>query len=388
MFAYRDRRRIVLTAVASLAAALTIPGDRATAQEAQSAESRPAVAIAFPEGWQIEKGEPLTIEMRHRDIPPGSGLVLDLVRDAPKGRNRTYLGSDGPLMLAPREIAGSGSFAFTWNGREVGCAPTDVPTLCDDVEVGRYRLRATIYDRADAGILGLSDKPRASVVASTLSLPLRIVGEPNLDRLLPWMRGRASSFLRSAAVGRRSPGPGDNFIAGRLDLRQHVRRTDAGYCAAFDLAPPFSGVLTACAPKDTVNDIGIAVPRVTVSGAVDYKPGALRYEDALAEAFRLADAPYLLRVGSRRQPSPGKAGATYLTSAVQDWWYRAASHAWLFAIWELKRGGAASADRFADKLLVRVHDSGDACVVETVPLRSEFTVDPRTDPATDLISCP
>ena len=360
----------------------------------------PAVRVE-PARASTAKGSELSFTVEHRNLPAGAGLVLTLVRDVPDGQAHGYQGATGPLMLAPLAISGGGPTEFRWNGREVGCAPTDFPTWCP-VEIGRYRVQATVLDRTDVGLVGWPDRRPRTVLAQSLSSAFLITGEPDLAPLQTTLLGAAVQHVADrlfAEQGWSLAAPG-HPIGRSLRPLGSVRRTGAGLCSDFEAAAPFTGRLTACVPPGSLSEAGLRVQRAEakVSGEVAWAPGVVPYGQARAAALALADAAYLPRVRFRDQPTREQIGAppgvdfaawsranpnasTYLNSQVGEWVYRADLNAWAMIVSEIMAGGQDGAPgRFADNVLVRVDRTGRACVVKAVPYKSPLGVDIAEDP--------
>ena len=347
------------------------------------------------------KGSELSFAVEHRNLPAGAGLVLTLVRDVPEGQAHGYAGATGPLMLEPLAVSGSGRTEFRWNGREVGCAPTDFPTWCP-VEVGRYRVQATVIDRTDVGLVGWPDQRPRTVLAQSLSSPFLITGEADLGPLQTTLLGAAMQHVadRLFAAQRLSAVAPPHQIGRSLRPLGPVRRTSAGLCSEFEAVAPFAGRLTACLPAGSLSEAGLRVQRAEakVSGDVSWARGVLPYGQAEAAALAVADAAYLPRVRFRNQPTPEQLGlppgvdfqawsrtnpgaSTYLSSQAGEWTWRADLNAWAIVISEIMAGGRDDAPgRFADNVLVRVDQSGRACVVKAVPYKSSLGLDIAKDP--------
>ena len=226
--------------------------------------------------------------------------------------------------------------------------------FCTGIQPGNYRIEAAVYDRVDVQLLGYPRFPdeKPNIVAKA-SAPLVVTGEYDFEPL-------KSRLVRQVVY---------KTVASIVDmpyqylrLERYVKMRgelsgpdpDGKYCAVFDLQPPFSGVLTACSPKTThPNDL-------TISGDVHKAEGVLAYADALAKAHALADTQYKTHI------RPG----TYLGTQDSGWVYRADGGYWLFVIAEFEAGSKESLpDRFEIKAMVKVPNSGNACIVKTVAAR-------------------
>ena len=361
----------------------------------------PAVLVR-PNREAAPKGTEITFQVEHRGLPPGAGLVLTLVRDVPTSEIG-YQGATGPLTPKPLPIGPDQRTAFVWNGRDVACAPADAPTWCP-AEVGRYRIHAQVFDRADFGLVGWPDRSPRTLLAESVSEPFLLTGEPDLTVLEPMLRALAvqrvadSLFTEKGRTGTGAFGP----IARSLDRLGPVARTGAGICAEYEATPPFRGRLRACAPARSLTEAGLRVRRedVTASGDVDWAAGVVPYPRAEAAALAAADAAYVGRVRFGTQPTreqlgipagtdfqawsrANPLGSTYLSSGVMDWTYRQDAGAWAFLISEIMAGGQESAPgRFADAVAVRVDGAGRACIVAVRPYKG-----PRFDILKDPLVC-
>src|SRR5689334_13817045 len=88
-------------------------------------------------------------------MPPHASIALWLHEDPAYPEDSSPPGVGGPLTLVSDPICASGSGRGTteWNGRSLGCAPTDAPTFCDGVGIGHYRIEAIVYDRENVRLV-------------------------------------------------------------------------------------------------------------------------------------------------------------------------------------------------------------------------------------------
>jgi len=128
----------------------------------------PQINVLLP-GSSFPYDSPIGLTLTKKNIPLGSGLVLRIIRDD-DGKGI------GPLMSQPQLISGTGVEIFNWDGKKVGCAPTDFIKWCD-VEANRYRIKATVYDRADFSILGKNIPTEKKVIAEYETLPFELIKE-------------------------------------------------------------------------------------------------------------------------------------------------------------------------------------------------------------------
>ncbi|HEX8192557.1 MAG TPA: hypothetical protein VF552_06615, partial [Allosphingosinicella sp.] len=211
--------------------------------------TRPVLCLGTPAAGAVQKGHPIAIDIEWRNAPPGSGLVVYLERDDPD-REARYFGFVGPLVLVPIETGENGRSRFEWNGRELPCAPTDAPRLCEGTaEIGRYRLRAALYDGARFSTVGRPAPNGPSLVVHDVSEPFVVQGAPDLrpiGRTLWWAalnHAMSERMIRaSSALAGDTNGSGVEVFAG----------PDGGFCAAIQARPPHRGSLKACLPLSSV----------------------------------------------------------------------------------------------------------------------------------------
>ncbi len=355
-----------------------------TDKETLNSDGVPEIKILYPDGGKFEQDKPINIKYQIANIPSGSGIVLILVRDVPASERWKYYGPTGPLMLRPEPISGAGEKSFKWNGKEVGCAPTDAPMWCQGIEPGSYYITAKIYNRNDFSILGWPDNSPKEIIAEDQTPSFTIEGEVNLKPLTDKLTASVEDFVKEKfqfySFG------GTQVSSLYLKAGKIFKQKDE-YCIIFDLLPPFEGQIKACSPLYGGYD------EITVSGTPSYAQGVLAYSEALKKAHEVADAPYLSRVKFDHQPTMEEAGynwessssftewsqqnpdaTTYLSSGVTNWAYRNDGY-WVFILYETKAGGQATGpDRFAYNVLVRVDNKGNSCVVKTSPYHSPLEI--------------
>lgn len=113
-------------------------------------------------------GDPLRVDIGYQDAPPGSGLVVELVYDPEPGLGRPPETPYAPLTRRPFALSGSGILPVNWDGRRRLCNVGDLPVWCTAV-AGRFRIRATLYDRADFNTVGWPPSPPPKVLGRTYS---------------------------------------------------------------------------------------------------------------------------------------------------------------------------------------------------------------------------
>jgi hypothetical protein len=122
-------------------------------------------------------GDPMRVDVTYRDAPPRSGLVVELVYDPRRGLGRPPEMPSAPLTMKPIAMSGSGVVPFRWDGRQRLCVRGDLPVWCAPV-AGRYRIRATLYDRADFYTVGWPPRPSPRVLGRTYSERFTIRDRP------------------------------------------------------------------------------------------------------------------------------------------------------------------------------------------------------------------
>ena len=355
-----------------------------------------SVSITAPSTFQ--KGNSTAISWQVNNIPSGSSLGLFLVHNTSQQDAWKLPGVTGPLTLKAQNVSGTMSGTTRWDGNSVGCAPTDFPMFCTGVEPGEYRIDAAIYDQSDSALVSGFPIPGykgPNVVVKGSSAPFTISGSYNLDPLKGRLLGAAANKVKEAMSAYGYAGTQiEQYVKMRGDLSGP--NASGNYCATFDVQPPMTGVLTACG--------SLSYDTPTVTGDVQVASNTLTYADAEKKAHAVADPPYLSRVRFDHQPSMSEAGytdysvnfqtwsdahpdaTTYLSSGVTNWTYRSDGGYWAFIIFEIKAGGSENgSDRFADNVLVRVNNSGNACVIKTAPYSGGNL---GVDIFTDTISCP
>ena len=381
-----DREQVVEKATATTTKRIILPNNQ---------NETPSVSVDSPPNFA--KSNPATINWRGNNIPSGSSLGLFLVRNVPQQEAVRLPGVTGPLTLVAENVNGTIKGTTVWDGNSVGCAPTDAPMFCKGVEPGSYRIEAVIYDKESAALVTGLVRPghkRPNVIARGSSVPFTISGSYNLEPLKKRLLGAASNKVKESMSAYAFAG---THMERYVKMVGNLSGPNASgiYCATFEVQPPAAGTLVVCGT--------VAYSTPTVTGEVSVAINTLTYADAEKKARSVADTPYLSRVRFDHQPSMAEAGytdysvdfqtwsnahpeaTTYLSTGVTNWAYRADGRYWLFVVYEIKAGGSESGpDRFAYNVLVRVNDSGGACVVKTAPYRSNL----GADIFKDNINCP
>jgi hypothetical protein len=211
--------------------------------------SGPEICVGQTERRQYRKGEAISASVTWRNAPAGSSVIVFLERDDASPAIR-YLGPVGTLILYPIPASDDGGIHFKWNGRKMPCAPADAPGLCDETaEVGRYRLRALLYDRKQIQIAGLGPASQAKLLAHHASPPFVVAGKPDL-------RAIASLLWMGAENTAEGPMP-------MHDLKSEIKvyeRFGGRICAVFPGRPPLGGSIESCVLKSAlIGDAGLLV---------------------------------------------------------------------------------------------------------------------------------
>lgn len=377
------------------------PFDRATPCDNPPAAG-PSICVDAPDKPAYGKGDPVAARLSWRNAPANASVIVYLERDAPS-REPRYLGPVGALVLRPIPAEGDGAMEFRWNGREFPCAPTDFPMLCPQpAEIGRYRLRAVLYDRRSFAIVGWPSPEKPVVLAHSASAPFRVTGKPDLQpiaRSLWW--GAVNKLMKDGEL------PTSGIMASDMNGGGlEIYESRGLLCAAIPAKPPYRSDVVACIAKAKVlGDAGllqVEPDEVAVSGHVSVTSGSMSRDEAILLARKVADVPYRPRVRFDRQPSMEEAGyvgsrdgdfhewsrrnphaTTYLSDSIGETVYRAdLGGGWVVVVHEIMAGGSVpESERFADKVMVFVGADGRACVIDTIPYKgASFSRDPATTP--------
>ena len=340
--------------------------------DAHASVNTPEVCIRLTGPRSIGKGSGVTYRIEWRNLPRGA-LIVSLERDAPPGERWRYLGELGPLQLSPARLSGNGARDFSWNGRQVGCAPADVPTWCDGVEIGSYRLHARVVDLSDHRSVRWPEGRQARVLAWSRSEPLTISGAVDMRTVLRDNRSETLAYLERR-VGFFTPFY-DAFI-GRAP--RPTRPHGPGHCAQIPLEQPLRGTLEACIKDEFIEPAGVtAGPQdVLFGGDIDYLPGLIRQDRAADIARQVAmrgyerSADYIGWPGLDEARRGGGGDErnnprTWLETYMRDRAYRRENGGyWLFVVDQMVHNfrGSGRAGAY-DRLLVKVEPGGAACLV-------------------------
>jgi hypothetical protein len=135
-------------------------------------------------------------------------------------------------------------------------------------------LSATVFDRADFGLLGWQDPTPRTALTTARSRSFRLVGEPDLRPLYSRIRAFAIGHVKDSTIG--GPFWMDRTLDRLVRVREPGHLTPEGYCAVFEVEPPFTGEVGGCVPADYVDELGVRVPQdVPITGKETDVPGVL-----------------------------------------------------------------------------------------------------------------
>lgn len=316
-------------------------------------------------------GARVNVSVRYRDIPEGAGLKLALIRDVGSDIQNRFPGSTGPLEIQLKPVSGTGRHALTWTATETACAPTDYPMMCGPVTAGRYRIRATVYDRSDFLTVGWPPRPAPGTIAEADSPAFTVDAPPPLAEFERPMRAVALQYAmaRVRTMGWRQ-------VAERplLVLSGAVTAGRDGVCADWIAQPPLSGRVRTCAPSDVAGPEGLRVwsDELRADGRVNWLRGVITYEDAVLRGVHLIRPAYADRIRADR--------GTELGTDVTEAAFKNDLGAWLIQVAMSEAGGPSNVGgRFSDLVTVCVNArSGTAHVLQTTGSRSLDRIDIQT----------
>jgi len=330
---------------------------------------RPQLCLRLLDRRAITKGSGLRYRVEWRNLPTTLGLIVVLERAAPIGEHYRYRGVTGPLHLSTIPVSGSGSVELAWNGREVGCAPADGPTWCDGVEIGAYRLGATVVDWPDYHFLGWPDRRPYRLHLWTRSDEFAITGPFDMRSILNEDRREVTAYLRER-LGYFQP----IYDWSERGRPLPARRVGDAYCADKPMRPPLRGALRICVGAAYVDRYGVSArpEDMRLNGDIAYLPGLIAQDRAEAIARRTAmrgyegAADYLGHPGldAIRALPPGAADRmTFLDTSVAGGAYRGERGGyWLFIVEQKVSSLSGSGPRGPwHRLLIKVEPDGTAC---------------------------
>ncbi len=287
----------------------------------------PGIRVSLPES-KIELGSEVKIKIEKSSIPANAGIVLYLVRE----KSDSNMGNMGwPLMLRPQIIEGNWEEEFIWNGKWVGCAPSDVPTWCEWMRVGKYYIKATVYDRHDFPILGdfeSSDVGDVDVIAEYNTDTFLIDGPLDFSPLTESMGNKNYLFL-SEEVG--------FYAFGQAYQSDKLLRTKGGiskkswgiFCLEQELLEPFSWTISTCTNKSIISDAWLnfdIYKDFESTGTIIYA-STLTYQEALSKAQLLA---YDLDPSGAKEWE--KTRNPWEHVGLSNWTYRVDGKYWMFVL--------------------------------------------------------
>lgn len=332
---------------------------------------KPAICVSIEGPEKRPLGTPVTLRIQWQNLSSDKGLVLQLTNAAPLGLRWRYSGRTGPIILEPITLTGSGTQTVEWNGTAIGCDPTDYPQWCEDVEAGRYTVRATVYEQAGFAILGYVSpeaRERGNAIAQGQSAIFSLTGEPDLSYLLRSdTRGVTRHF---AAQGFLIP-----HYTQRLLKHNEGKKSVWGpnlICTSLDLLAPLTGTLDACIPTVSVDKDGISAQTSDLSywGKANLVPGLIPQEDAETAARKVVADAYRDQVEVIGYPfsyprnADGKQGKlpSWLSLGVRDVAYRPEQGGfWLFELDPTVHGADDSITSHSE--YVRVGRDGKGCLL-------------------------
>jgi hypothetical protein len=356
---------------------------------------------------KIERGQTVTISWQLPEVPPDSSIGFTL-----SGKLFTP-GSPLTLLTIPLTKA-SGS--FVWNGEQYACDPNDHPTYCTGVPTGEYVITAHVYDKAKVSLV---DGDRAvpivhdEKVLYTASTRLVLGGLPGPERIDTFTQVVANKintvYLHEAnplALWDSTASAQENRIKPYIHEQGPFTGPDAVgmFCMSFTLSTPFVGHFTVCGPDQTYTRDSAHLFKVT--GDFTPVPDVVTYQVAKQKVLDTVWSLYEHRVAFKHMPTNEEVGFTgnpdayktwigahpnadtYLDTSIEDWAYRTdAGGYWVYKAHTTKNGSVDMVpDPFNDILIIRVDNSGAACVAQTYDyLNFTGTV---LDIHTDSIVCP
>lgn len=257
--------------------------------------SAPQVCIQQLGSDSVSIGTPIIYRVRWRNLPKGAYIRVWSRNAAPPGERWKYMGAQG--AVAPNALGGTseGEVLTQWDGRSVYCAPSDLPMMCDNGEVGRFVLRAAIMTGTDPfwpswpvrNPVPVIYHARSETRAFGLSGPPQPVARSGTFRTHPASQAvieAIRSALPEDALGT------DWYVERRVDHLQPWVEKGLQYCARLDLDAPLAGWIDVCFPHSRRDQNGIALrpgDLIAVSRA-KLAPGLLAAGDAKRKASAYA----------------------------------------------------------------------------------------------------
>lgn len=339
----RWRLLTVLASLGLLAAACRAPVQDAPALPVWTPPQSPLLAVSTPAG-PLRLGTPMVVVVDYRTLPPGSGVVVSLVRAAGPAAEGLYDGLTGPIASRPLTLSGDGRATMRWDGANAGYGG-DLILPSYVISPGRYRFRAAVYPHSRF-MVGHRGEPAS--VGESYSEPFLVTGPIDATRLARWLREPASEQVADLPW---AEGYGPPSWGWWVDEGRDFRRDPRGWCMDFQPRPPMTGILTACAPLGAVSPEGLRVREMGVRfyGRIGWPGGVIQGPGA-------RDAALAITPETAVGLSKGKASVAERRARLEAMSYRPDLKAWLVVLRVRD-----------DPRVVRVSDAGRACTVAAPP---------------------
>jgi hypothetical protein len=245
----------------------------------------------------------------------------------------------------------------------------------EGLAAGAYVIRAVLFDQPVVPLTAGEREPgpRPVVLAEAVSAPFVLRHPGVLSPVEAGLQGTATFAVAKLTSARLIPGAlADEYIKPFGPVRGPDEKER--YCQTYEAQPPAAGTFEVCGPAQG------APADFEVHGSVTYAPRTLPYVDAVRAAETAAAAHYHSRIRLSKAfikyeleygPSTGA-----LVFKLVEWTYRPAERCWILVIGPLKEQPYRS-DTLGDYVIVRVDDSGKACVVKssklgTIPMETHL----------------
>jgi hypothetical protein len=233
-------------------------------------------------------GSVVKLKLKWSGLPPEAFIRIKVRSAAPAGQRYRYAGPVGAITNQPFGGTSEGEADIVWDGKSSRCAPTDLPIMCDEGEIGKFALTADVYTGDDPGHVGWPPiKPVPTKILAT-SEPVLLT----FDGMPRSLASRNQIFERSdterqvrEALSKSVPKGGygtHQYWAEQFKRFGPWRESWFSYCSDVDLAWPYVGTLSACFPKSRRDKYGIAIEPfdVTVHGRARLVHGFMPAKEA------------------------------------------------------------------------------------------------------------
>lgn len=251
---------------------------------------RPEICIEPSGPTKLTLGQPVSLRIRWRNLPHSAYIRLFVRNAAPAGERWQYAGPSGAILPDFRAETPSGTTTLAWYGKSTWCAPSDMPMLCDNGEVGSFVVRAGILSGTDPFWPSWPDMHPTPTrwLALHETSPIELTGNTRT-----FSRFGRSSFgpINDSPLRRLVP---TSYLiqGGALDAEIGPPiRSGGDYCATVTLATPFAGEPKLCFPATRRDRFGLKIrpwdiePRGQVSMAKGIMPPSQARERAQRAAF-------------------------------------------------------------------------------------------------------